>query len=201
MGLNLLSSILDEHKSLFDESTYSKLNELTKDGIFCAAQIEEVVSDQLDLTKIESGLTTLNNSIVDLTDLIDQASKVIKASIAKKNVSIEIKHCMPTLLFKVDHRLLLKVIINLLTNAAKFTDKGQICIETRIHEENDTNTSLSIVVSDTGIGMSKESLSTLFQKFNQARENTNKNYGGSGLGLCITKSIIELMRGKIVCFR
>jgi signal transduction histidine kinase/DNA-binding response OmpR family regulator len=197
MGLTELSSIIDSIKPLLDEQTYSKINELTSDGIFCAAQIEAVVNDQLDLAKIESGKTVLSNSIFDIITLINQASKAIKSTTLQKNVAIEINHACSTLFVNADNRLLLKVLINLLTNAAKFTHEGKISIKTEILEESVSSVSLLIEIKDTGIGMNQEDIPTLFQKFNQKHKNTNRNYGGSGLGLCITKNVIDLMNGTI----
>jgi signal transduction histidine kinase/CheY-like chemotaxis protein len=198
MSLNELSSIVDTIKPSLEPRVYAKLNELASDGMFCAAQIEEVVSDQLDIAKIESGMASINNTIINISDLINQALKVINTTIKKNNLKIEISHANSELLFKADRRLLLKVLINLLTNSAKFTDKGKIGINTEILEDKTSTASILINVIDTGIGISEEGLSNLFQKFNQKHKNTNKDYGGSGLGLCITKSIVEdVMQGKI----
>jgi two-component system sensor histidine kinase/response regulator len=157
-----------------------------------------IINDILDYSKIEAGKLDIEQ--VDFT--LDQVLQNVANLIAEKAMS---KHL--ELLFDIDARLpqrlvgdplrLGQILINYANNAVKFTEKGEITISMSIREESDEEILLFGAVKDTGIGLTPEQMSKLFQSFQQADSSTTRNYGGTGLGLAITRQIAQLMRGEV----
>ena len=158
-----------------------------------------LINDILDMSKIESGKFELSESEFDFAKMIGQVVNVNRFRIdeKKQNFEVVIDEDIPPYLFGDDQRLS-QVITNLISNASKFTpNNGDIKLDTQfISEENEVCT-IQISIIDSGIGISPEQQSKLFQSFQQAENDTSRKFGGTGLGLAISRSIVEMMGGKI----
>jgi signal transduction histidine kinase/ActR/RegA family two-component response regulator len=158
-----------------------------------------VINDILDMSKIEADKLELSCIDFRFEKLLQRVKTVISASAIEKNqqFSITVDNRIPEILISDDQRLT-QVIINLLSNAVKFTpEQGTISFEARLLEEKDGFCEIQIDITDTGIGLSVEQMGRLFGSFEQAESGTSRKYGGTGLGLVISKNIIELLGGTI----
>jgi len=158
-----------------------------------------VINDILDMSKIEANKFSLFVIEFVFEKMLQRVVDVInfRADEKKQKLSVHIDPAIPHTLIGDDQRLA-QVITNLLTNAVKFTpDGGSIHMDIKILSEKNSIYTLLIAISDTGIGISAEQKSRLFNSFEQAESSTSRKYGGTGLGLVISKSIIEMMDGSI----
>ena len=157
-----------------------------------------IINDILDFNKIEAGKLTINKTIFNLADVIDEVVNLTEDSILKKGIEfiVIVDHTIPGTLWG-DSLRLTQVLVNLLSNAAKFTEKGTISLRASAIAINSEETTLEFAVEDTGIGIATEQIKLLFQDFQQAELSTTRRYGGTGLGLSICKHLMELMDGSI----
>jgi len=173
---------------------------------YCLDKIESasnhllgVINDILDMSKIESGKFTLSEAPFDFEKMFQQVANVIsfRAEEKKHKFAIYIDRDIPQIMIGDDQRLA-QVITNLLGNAIKFTpDEGTVRIRTFLLNEEGGECTIKISVSDTGIGINPEQQAKLFQSFYQAESSTSRKFGGTGLGLMISKNIVEMMGGEI----
>jgi len=155
-----------------------------------------LINDILDLSKIEAGKMDLLVEEFEVADLIAQVRSVIEPLMAKNGNSLNVD-CAPNLgTMRSDQTKLRQNLLNLLSNAAKFTEGGWITLAIRRVAESDGDW-LQFELSDTGIGMTPEQLGRLFQAFSQARSSISRDYGGTGLGLAITKHFCRLLGGDV----
>jgi signal transduction histidine kinase/DNA-binding response OmpR family regulator len=155
-----------------------------------------LINDVLDLSKIEAGKMDVLVEEFAVADLIEQVRSVIQSLIAKNANVLEVV-CAPNLgTIRSDQTKLRQSLLNLLSNAAKFTKGGRITLSAQRMPDPDGDR-LHFVVSDTGIGMSPEQLQGLFQAFSQARSSTSRDYGGTGLGLAITRHFCRMLGGDV----
>jgi signal transduction histidine kinase/CheY-like chemotaxis protein/HAMP domain-containing protein len=158
-----------------------------------------LLNDILDISKIDSGKLEISEETVDLPDLAYTVESIIRPRCEDKNIpfSTHFDDFSPST-FKSDSLRLRQVLINLLGNAVKFTPELG-CIEFRIRklEHTDSETLVGFSVSDSGIGISEDAISTIFDAFEQGGDNITKTYGGTGLGLSISQRIIGLLGGNI----
>ena len=156
-----------------------------------------IINDILDFSKIEAG--KLNMEIIDfnLEEVLDNLANLIPAKIHEKGIQflIRIDKDLPKLL-KGDPLRLGQILINLINNATKFTEKGEIVVEVEIIKKTKDKINIKFLVRDTGIGMTEKQSSKLFQAFTQADSSTTRKYGGTGLGLSISKKLVELMEQR-----
>jgi signal transduction histidine kinase/DNA-binding response OmpR family regulator len=173
---------------------------------YCLGKIEEasthllgVINDILDMSKIEANKLELSFEEFNFERMLQKVTGVINFRVDEKNQDFTVyidKH-IPVNLIGDDQRMA-QVITNLLSNAVKFTPEGgAIRLDARLLREEDGLCTLQIAVKDTGIGISEEQQSRLFNSFQQAESNTTRRFGGTGLGLAISKRIVEMMGGKI----
>jgi CheY-like chemotaxis protein/HPt (histidine-containing phosphotransfer) domain-containing protein/HAMP domain-containing protein len=158
-----------------------------------------IINDILDFSKIEAGKLTMENIAFDLhSDVLENLSSVIGMKAAEQGLELlyDFDPDLPTALVG-DPLRLGQVLINIGNNAIKFTEHGEITLAIQVLSQDDDQVSLRVEVRDTGIGMSKEQTDKLFQAFSQADSTTTRKYGGTGLGLTISKSLVELMDGEI----
>jgi signal transduction histidine kinase/CheY-like chemotaxis protein len=151
-----------------------------------------LINDILDLSKIEAGKMELYLEEVDLAGLVEEVRSIVEPLAAANGNRLEIECPAGLGRFRTDRTKLKQSLLNLLSNAGKFTHQGRVGLEVR-----PADSDISFVVSDTGIGMTKEQQSRLFQAFSQADASTTRRYGGTGLGLAITKHFCELLGGSI----
>jgi PAS domain S-box-containing protein len=156
-----------------------------------------VINDILDLSKIESGKLVLEKKDFDLTKLLDAAIAVIGNAVAKKGLKLFTQVSdMPQALLG-DPTRLLQMLVNYLSNAIKFTESGSITLAVCVLAATDSDYLLRFEVIDTGIGITAEQQTRLFDAFEQADSSTTRKYGGTGLGLAINRRIAKHMGGKV----
>lgn len=151
-----------------------------------------LINGILDLSKIEAGKMTLYLEDIDLGPLLADVAGTLQPLVEGKGNTLEIRQDASLRMLHTDLTKLRQILYNLISNACKFTEKGVITLEiARVGDE------AHFRVRDTGIGMTPDQLTRLFQEFTQAEASTSSKYGGTGLGLTISKKICELMGGRI----
>jgi signal transduction histidine kinase len=170
------------------------------------AKIEEasqhllgVINDILDMSKIEAGKMELDNSDFDFKKMLARVVNVSAFRIKEKQQRfvVDVDKCIPQHM-RGDSQRLAQVITNLLSNATKFTpEEGEIRLCAALKSEMESTYTLEMQVSDTGIGISDEQLTRLFNPFEQADNSTSREYGGTGLGLTISRNIVDAMGGVL----
>jgi len=157
-----------------------------------AERLLKLIDSLLDIAKIEAGKLEVQVEPADLAEIVRSATPTIETTLKKERVRItcDIGADLPVL--STDRDKLRQIILNLLDNAAKFTERGEIKI-TAAQE----NSALKLVVSDTGIGIPAHDLNRVFEEFHRARSTTGTKYHGTGLGLAIVKRLVELLGGSI----
>ena len=157
-----------------------------------------VINDILNFSKIEAGELTLEQTDFSFHQLLKDCEMIVASSAKKKNIDIKIKTdtSIPEYL-SGDPIRLEQILLNLLNNAIKFTDKGQVSLMAKLTDEEKGCCLIRFIVEDTGIGMEQSTLEHLFESFKQADSSIQRRYGGTGLGLVISKQLIELMDGNI----
>lgn len=153
-----------------------------------------LINDVLDISKIEAGKMELYLEDFDIAKTVNEVIATAQPLIAKKGNVLTLDCPPDTGTIHADATKLRQMLLNLLSNASKFTEKGTITLKvTRLPEEE----AVDLAVIDTGIGMTPEQLSRLFQAFSQADASTTSKYGGTGLGLAISKQFAQMMNGDI----
>jgi len=156
-----------------------------------------IINDILDFSKVEAGKLSLEAVDFHLAETLDNVASVnaIAANVKGLDLLFDYPPDLPPL--HGDSMRLGQVLLNLVNNAVKFTEQGQVKVGVEVLEQSDAEIELQFKVADSGIGMSKEQLSNLFQAFSQADTSITRQYGGTGLGLAICKQLVELMHGEI----
>ncbi len=157
-----------------------------------------VINDILDFSKIEAGKVSLEQIDMELQGLLKEIISLHSANAKSKGLDLFFSYD-ETLPFHLmgDPARISQVLSNLLGNAIKFTQKGEILVKAALKEERENEVLVAISVKDSGIGISAEQQTRLFQSFSQADISTTRKYGGTGLGLVISKALVELMGGEI----
>ena len=158
-----------------------------------------IINDILDFSKIEAGKLDMEAVEFDLLETMDNVANVITVK-AQERENLEVLFYLDSQVpnFLVGDSLRLnQILVNLGNNAVKFTEQGEIVISVSVNERSDAKATLQFSVRDTGIGMTAEQQSKLFQAFSQADTSTTRKYGGTGLGLTISKRLVNMMGGEI----
>ena len=157
-----------------------------------------LINDILDLSKIEAGKMEVFSEDFEIAPFLDEVVSTVQPLMEQKGNTLIVERDESPGKARSDQTKLRQVLFNLLSNAAKFTDHGQITLKaTRIrHEDQDC---LKLAVTDSGIGMTPEQLSNIFEAFAQAEASTTRRFGGTGLGLTITKRFCEMLGGRADC--
>jgi len=161
-----------------------------------AELLMKLINDLLDLSRIEAGQIELENNSFSLPKLFDDISTMFQTQATEKNLRLVITNTIEVTSVIGDRTRIQQIIMNLVSNAIKFTKSGEVRINASAEKKND-RISITIDVSDTGIGIPDEKLATIFDKFTQADETITRRFGGSGLGLSIARSLTTLMGGNI----
>jgi len=157
-----------------------------------------VINDILDFSKIESGGMRVESADFELESVVSSVTDFIAEKAAAKGLEliVDVDAAVPNDL-RGDSLRLGQVLVNFASNAVKFTDKGSVVIRARVQAEDEKGLLLRFEVQDTGIGLTEEQIGRLFQSFSQADTSTTRKYGGTGLGLVISKRLAELMGGEV----
>ncbi|OPY91056.1 MAG: Signal transduction histidine-protein kinase BarA [Syntrophus sp. PtaU1.Bin208] len=161
-----------------------------------------IINDILDLSKVEAGRLELENTNFDLSEVIERTIEELAIRAHKKKLELAC-HLLPDVPVKLigDPVRLRQILVNLIGNAIKFTEKGEVVVHVRKHPEGSADRPSTIEllfsVADTGIGIPRDKFEEIFEKFTQVDSSITRRYGGTGLGLSIAKRLVELMSGHI----
>ncbi|MGB5866565.1 MAG: ATP-binding protein [Arcobacteraceae bacterium] len=158
-----------------------------------AKSLMHIINDILDFSKIEAGKLSIEKTDFDLKEVINNIINFLQIEADKKDLKIIVNYSEKENFFYSDSLRISQILTNLLSNAIKFTNKGKI----EITFQKVISDRYRFSIKDTGIGLSKEEMLKLFKSFSQADGSTTRKYGGTGLGLVISKQLVELMNGKI----
>ncbi|MFI5356749.1 MAG: hybrid sensor histidine kinase/response regulator [Opitutales bacterium] len=176
-----------------DEGNTTTADDLGK-VLGAARHLLGLINDVLDISKVEAGRMELYIQSFDIDAVVSDVATTIAPLVEKKGNTLYVE-CPPDIgVMQADSTKIRQMLLNLLSNACKFTEKGSI---TLAMERLPDNHSISMKVSDTGIGMSPEQMGRIFQAFSQADSSTASKYGGTGLGLAISRQFAQLMGGDI----
>lgn len=163
-----------------------------------ARSLLEIINDILDLSKIESGKTEISASEFVLVDIVEDIINLLSPTALEKNIELFYRIDQDVdKVIKADPFRLHQILTNLIGNAIKFTDKGYVYLHITRGELENADTSIKFTVSDTGIGLSSDDKSSLFKAFTQADTSITRRFGGTGLGLVISRKLTMLMKGEI----
>ncbi|MFP4484811.1 MAG: response regulator [Spirochaetaceae bacterium] len=165
---------------------------------FSAEALLGLINDILDFSKIEAGKLSLEIIEVDLYRIVQEAVDMLSLEAHKKDLEV-ISFIDPDVprYVRGDPTRLRQIIVNLMSNAVKFTSRGQIVVTAGLKRHEDATAIVHFTVADTGIGIPEDKRNRLFQAFSQADSSTTRKFGGTGLGLSICKSLVTMMKGKI----
>ena len=159
--------------------------------------LHQIINDVLDVSKIEAGQIELEMMEVSPAAILAEVATIMEEKIKKKGLKLRVNHFFPLpKMIVTDPTRLRQILLNLIGNAIKFTQQGIVCVNT-YYSCNDRE--LKLEVSDTGIGMTNDVIKRVFEPFSQADKSTTRRFGGSGLGLSISKQLAEKMGGDITC--
>jgi len=158
-----------------------------------------IINDIIDISKVEAGHVQLETIDFDLTDVIEKICDVMAVRAHEKGLEL-VYSAMPDVPTNLlgDPTRLRQILVNLIGNAIKFTEKGQVFIQVESHGQKNGNIELLFSVTDTGIGVAPEQIDTIFDAFTQADSSITRKYGGTGLGLAISKQLVALMGGHMM---
>lgn len=157
-----------------------------------------LVNDILDYSKIEAGKMDIDSIRFDVKALIDEVNDMMAVKAYEKGLEF-ISLISPSLpsIIEGDPERLRQILVNIIGNANKFTDRGEILVQASLEYETEEEITVQFIVKDTGIGISEDRIKDIFNSFSQEDSSTTRQHGGTGLGLTISKQLIELMGGKI----
>jgi CheY-like chemotaxis protein len=159
-----------------------------------AESLLTILNDVLDYSKIEAGRLTIEETVFDLRATCEDIHRLLLQPAAQRGLELQLQYDPQVPQFITgDPVRIRQIVVNLASNAVKFTDRGSV----RIEVSRPDSSHLRVSVIDTGIGISPEQQAKLFKRFTQADSSTTRRYGGTGLGLAISKQLVELMRGQI----
>ena len=194
-----LNAIVGFSECIASANSLEEAKDNAKDVITASNTLLEIVNGILDISKIEAGKLELVENDYDLKKLLNDVIKLIRVRIGDKPLEfkVNIAEDIPNVLYG-DHINVKKILINILTNAVKYTDQGYISMDVKCVKVNEEICRLIVSVKDTGRGIKQEDISKLFTKFQRVDEDRNTTIEGTGLGLAITKQLVNMMNGNIV---
>ncbi|MEM7561828.1 MAG: ATP-binding protein [Pseudomonadota bacterium] len=187
--INLLGqSTLDSTQQRYVDIVLKSTNDLTG-----------IVNEILDFSKMESGKLQIVEEAFDLFEIIEQTRDILFINVLTKNIDLNLIIYSDTPRWVCGDKLRLKqILLNLIGNAIKFTDQGQVVIRVSLEDQIENQIEVAIAIEDSGIGISEEDQQHLFQAFSQVDSSDNRRFTGTGLGLVISKNLSKLMGGDIV---
>lgn len=193
-----MNAVLGMLQLLLKTQLAPRQHDFAEKAHIAAKSLLGLLNDILDYSKIDAGKLELDNQPFNLNKLMEHLAIVMSGNLNNKSIE---------LLFDLDNQLppdltgdemrLQQVLINLVSNAIKFTEQGEVVVKTHLLSLTQQNVTLRINVSDTGIGISENQLARIFDVFTQAEASTSRRYGGTGLGLVISRRLVEQMGGEL----
>jgi len=193
-----MNAIVGMTDILMDSDLNSEQKECTTAIKTSADNLLSIINDILDFSKIESGKILFEKVPFNIKSVLESVMKMLHFSSEKKglNLTLQVSENIPQVIIG-DVVRLRQILLNLISNSIKFTERGSVLINIQLKEEHDDNIVLLFTVKDTGIGIPEDKLSVVFESFTQASNDTTRKYGGTGLGLTIVKQLVELQSGAI----
>ncbi len=193
-----MNAIIGMAELLWETSLVSEQREYVRIFRKAGSQLLDLINDILDLSKVESGHLVLENLDFDLSEVLDKTVEImaVRAREKKLELALRIAPDVPQALVG-DSARLRQVLINLIGNAIKFTEQGEVIVRVELDPEDATAGALRFAVCDTGIGIPEETCELIFAPYSQVDTSTTRKFGGSGLGLAISREVVELMQGRI----
>ena len=185
--------------SLISQSGLNPTQEKYADIVLkSTSDLTNIVNEILDFSKIESGKLQIIDDDFDLHEVIEQTRDTLFITILAKNIDLNLIIYSDTPRYVCGDKLRIKqILLNLIGNAIKFTDQGQVVVKVSVDEKTSTEVTILITVEDSGIGISDEDQARLFTAFSQVETAANRRFTGTGLGLAISKNLVSLMGGEI----
>ncbi|MDO3424402.1 response regulator [Chryseobacterium sp. APV1] len=193
--LNAIIGFLRELKRLDLTTTQ---NQFVENSFNAAQHLLSIINNILDISKIESGEMSLDNTVFSLKECISDIISILQPKARQKKILLKARFSDDLFsAFKADALKIKQILYNIIGNSLKFTNVGEICLECKVIKDFSNHQKLEICITDTGIGMSEEYVKHIFKKFNQEDSSISRKYGGTGLGMAITRELIHLMKGEI----
>ena len=193
-----MNAILGFTNLLQKESLNNKSKEFVQSIQHSGENLLSIINDVLDFSKIEAGMMRIESSPFSLRGLMHSVETMFAERVQAKHLTLKVSVAdgIPDVL-NGDVVRLTQIMVNLINNSVKFTQTGSIDINVTATSDSMDKLLLSVTISDTGIGIPPDKLETIFERFQQADEDTTRKYGGTGLGLSIVKQLVELQQGQI----
>jgi PAS domain S-box-containing protein len=193
-----MNAIMGITELMLEEATSKDQKEKLKSIKLASANLLRIVNEILDFSKIEAGKITIEKIDFDLNQVIEGVIKTLSYKAVVKNIelNVDVDPLLPPLVIGDPYRLN-QILLNLLGNAIKFTEKGFVKFAVKNLEQTNDHVLVKFMIIDTGIGIVKEKHDTIFESFSQAQIDHSRKYGGTGLGLSITKQLVELQGGNL----
>ncbi|KAK3354634.1 putative histidine kinase group protein [Neurospora tetraspora] len=195
-----ITGVIGMAELLLDVKLDDEQRELTENIFRSANALLTVINDILDFSKIESGRLDIEEVQFSLAVVIQEVSKMLSFTAERKSLAFSYEICSDIAIDLVvmgDPGRVRQIITNLATNSIKFTHEGHVKLNVFVEQETDDTIEVKFVIQDTGIGIEEEVLKRLFQPFSQGDPSTARKFGGTGLGLTISKNLLELMKGRM----
>ncbi len=183
---------------LLDSDLSAEQNEFAESVLGSAESLLGIINDIMDFSKNEAGKLELEEIDFDLRQIVDEVLDLFTEQVGRKNLELVcmIEHDVPRFV-NGDPGRLRQILVNLVGNAVKFTEQGEVIVRGSFSSKTDDQIELNFEVSDSGIGIDESNCSHLFDSFTQVDSSTKRQYGGTGLGLSISKQLVEKMGGEI----
>jgi len=193
-----LNAVIGISHLLMDDNHDESQKENLKILKFSAENLMTLINDVLDFTKVETGNIVLEKIDIDLRDMVNSVVHSMQFKARDKDIFIKAEFDANLPAFVVgDKTRICQILLNLIGNSVKFTEKGGITVDVKVIEESRNEARIRFEVSDTGIGIRADQINNIFESFKQADESITRLYGGTGLGLAITKRLVELHDSRI----
>ncbi|MDR3615688.1 MAG: PAS domain S-box protein [Candidatus Obscuribacterales bacterium] len=192
-----ISAVIGMSDLLLDTKLNSEQREFARIVRDSAESLLTIINDILDFSKMEAGKIELEMIDFSLSALIESCAEIMASNARERNLAL-VTYISPRIpqIMRGDPMRLRQIVLNLISNAVKFTEKGEVLILAELEKLEEAQATVCFSVKDTGIGMTTEARKLLFQPFVQADGSTTRKYGGTGLGLSISKRLVEMMAGQ-----
>lgn len=193
-----MNGIMGTTGLLLNTELDSKQRNFAKTTMKSAESLLDLINDILDFSKIESGKMELENIPFDMQLLAENVMEMMEVKFHEKNIELLLSYTPKTARFIIgDQGRIRQILLNLMSNALKFTHEGQVLVKFSSKPEDNNHTIFNIEVKDSGIGIPEDKQDLIFNKFDQADQSTTRQFGGTGLGLSICKQLARLMGGDV----